>query len=85
MTLTALSQKLDIEQSALEGMLAYWVNKGHLKQDHQTSETSDQGHTTSCCETACSETANCVFLPKVPKVYTYAAKNDQTEHGKDHN
>ena len=52
-----LSQKLGIEQSALEGMIQFWVRKGRLKTGSQTATEMAELCTTGSCGCACAGTA----------------------------
>jgi hypothetical protein len=61
-----LSQRLGIERSALEGMIAYWVRKGRLVDDDDTACAPSAGH----CFTSCTGAANCAFVAKMPKSYS---------------
>lgn len=48
-TLNELSHQLEIEPSALEGIIAFWVRKGRL--------TTSDGTTTACGPATCSACA----------------------------
>ena len=61
-----LSQRLGIERSALEGMIAYWVQKGRLIDDDGMACSPAAGH----CSTSCTGAANCAFVAKMPKTYS---------------
>ena len=61
-----LSRRLGIERSALEGMIAYWVQKGRLIDDDGTACSPASGH----CSTSCTGAADCAFVAKMPKSYT---------------
>lgn len=69
-TLAALSQKLNIESGALEGMLAYWVRKGRLHDEDEPSETSALSCASSACGSTCTGFANCAFVARMPKTYS---------------
>ena len=81
--LTALGQKLGIEQGALEDMLMYWVRKGRLKVDDDQVEKKDEKNCAmggSC--TATSGAAACPFIARVPKTYSLSVmerNNDQAK------
>ncbi len=72
-SLAALSQKLNIERGALEGMLAYWVRKNRLQEDGQESVISASTCVSCGCGSSCIGAANCPFVAKMPKIYTYSA------------
>lgn len=64
--LGALSQQLGIERSALEGMIAYWVQKGRLQSVDDKGACSDQpGH----CGAGCGGSHSCNFVARMPKSY----------------
>ena len=64
--LSELAARLDTEPSALEGMLAFWTNKGKL------SPVRIEGDMASCaapCAGSCSGAAQCPFVAKMPKMW----------------
>jgi hypothetical protein len=63
-----LSHRLGIERSALEGMVAYWVQKGRLRDDQVSTENCTPS--TSHCGPTCSGTTTCAFVAKMPKSYS---------------
>jgi len=79
--LTALGQKLGIEQGALEGMLMYWVCKGRLKvDDDQVEKMGEKDCSMGGSCSACSGAATCPFIARVPKTYSLSVverHNDQ--------
>jgi hypothetical protein len=63
----ALSRQLNLDHSALEGMIDYWVRKGRL-QVRDRSDTvciPSSGH----CGGGCSGAAACPFIARMPKSY----------------
>ena len=70
-TLRQLSQKLGVQESALEGMIQFWVQKGRLVR----SETPGQGAEVQVCSgavcrvRACPGPGACPFVPKSPAAY----------------
>jgi len=74
-SLSVLSQKLNIEPSALDGMLSFWVRKGKLKDDDvETSSDHKSGLVTCNCGPSCNGASNCSFMAKMPKSYSLATK-----------
>jgi hypothetical protein len=63
-----LSQRLGVERSALEGMIAYWVRKGRLLDSDAagTACVPTIGH----CGASCTGVMDCVFIAKMPKSYS---------------
>ncbi|NMC80221.1 MAG: hypothetical protein GYA59_12730 [Chloroflexi bacterium] len=68
--LSALSRKLGIERSALDGMLAYWVRKGRLRDDDGTPIPAGSTCASGNCGSSCSGSDSCAFLAKMPKTYS---------------
>lgn len=62
-----LALKLNIEQSALEGMLNFWVRKGRLNADDVLSGTSSECYTSGCG--GCAGVAQCPFVVQIPRRY----------------
>ncbi len=77
LSLTALSEKLDIERGALEGMLAYCVRKGWLR-DGSGDEPGADGCATGSCGSTCTGIENCSFVAKMPRVYSPVIKGRPT-------
>jgi len=69
-SLTALSHKLGIERSALEGMLDYWVRKGRLRDDDAEAEKHNIVCQTGACGSSCAGPAHCVYVAKIPRTYS---------------
>lgn len=63
-----LSQRLGIERSALEGMIAFWVQKGHLRDDQVSAAACAPSG--SHCGPTCTGTATCAFVAKMPRSYS---------------
>ena len=68
-----LSRQLGIERTALEGMIAYWVQHGRLQDDSAPQDscgpagsTGSTGH----CGPTCTGTSTCAFVVKMPKSYS---------------
>ena len=64
--LYALKEKLDVEYSALEGMIQYLVNTGHLIDDARAEDCDSIGS----CGAACKGKTACSFTVKLPKTYS---------------
>ena len=66
--LNALSRKLDVERSALEGMVAFWVRKGRLKDDYAAALAG------SCargdCAASCPDADSCPLVTKLPRSFS---------------
>ena len=62
-----LSRQLGIERTALEGMIAYWVQHGRLQDDSAPQDScGPAGH----CGPTCTGTSTCAFVVKMPKSYS---------------
>ena len=66
-TLNELSRKLNVEPSALLGMIEFWVRKGRLRDDE--IETAVACAPDSCHD-SCGSFSNCAFVAKMPRSYT---------------
>lgn len=73
-SITAFSEKLDIDQAALEGILTYCVKKGRLLVNGLDNNTQSAICASGGCGSSCPGIDNCSFVAKIPKVYT--VKND---------
>lgn len=69
MNLGELSRRLGIERSALEGMIAFWVRKGRLKEDlsAQIIETCTDGD----CGLSCTQTPGCALIKKSSRAFSF--------------
>ncbi|MCU0490151.1 MAG: FeoC-like transcriptional regulator [Chloroflexaceae bacterium] len=63
-SLDELSRQLGVERSALDGMIAYWVRKGRLRELNGTACTSGCG---SCGHRA---EGGCAFASTAPRTIT---------------
>jgi len=64
--LNELAARLDMEPSALEGMLVFWTSKGKF------TPVAIEGDNASCaapCAGACPGVAACPFVAKMPKMW----------------
>jgi hypothetical protein len=65
-----LSRRLDVEQSALEGMIDFWIQKGRLRADlflsTPASCASDE------CDTSCPQATNCNLMTNPPRTFSLA-------------
>jgi hypothetical protein len=65
-SLDELSRRLDIERSALEGMIAFWVRKGKLQ---ESAVCGGRGPGCTCS----SHPEGCVFNSNTPRTITVIA------------
>lgn len=75
LNLSELSHKLDIDQSALDGMIQFWVQKGRLVDDDV--EEGDSCSTIDSCGRSCTGKSTCAFAMKMPKTYSIANRKTQ--------
>ena len=68
LNLNELSHKLDIDRSALDGMIQFWVQKGRLIDDDATEAKTCP--TSASCSTSCSGASACPFMMEMPKTYS---------------
>ncbi len=78
-SLSVLSHKLGIERSALEGMLAYWVRKGRLRNDDKPVEAADAACTSGSCGSFCPSVSGCPFIAKMPRTYSVVIPVDEVK------
>jgi hypothetical protein len=70
LSLTLLSGRLNIERSALDGMLAHWVRKGKLRDDDAEEASACNTGGVSSCGSTCTGADTCPFVAKMPKSYS---------------
>jgi len=80
LNLNELSHKLDIDRSALSGMIQFWVRKGRLVDDDM-EEAETCSIAGGSCGASCSGTDSCAFVMEMPRSYSLAnlqeRKNDR--------
>ena len=74
-SLRELSRKLDIEPSALEGLLEYCVSKGILGGDEKLSVDQDCSQPSCECGSSCEGYDGCPFVARMPKTYSLDSRN----------
>ena len=75
-SVTALSKKLSIDQSALEGMLSYLVQRGRLQENDQLSSGQSNSSSFVSCGSSCSGAEKCTFVARLPKMYSVTNTTD---------
>lgn len=70
-----LSRKLGIERSALDGMMAFWVRKGRLRDDDADLAAAMPTCASTSCGGSCIGMAACPFVAKMPKTYSIPTRN----------
>ena len=70
MSLNELSQRLNVERSALEGMIAYLVRKGRLQDDKAAAMMYSSGGCASC-----SGAGKCPFVMESPRTFSISQNN----------
>lgn len=63
-----LSHRLNVDKSALEGMLETLIKKGIIKIDDIGEMDSSKCHSSSCL--GCAAVKRCPFTGKLPRMYT---------------
>ena len=77
LNLNELSHKLDIDRSALDGMIQFWVRKGRLRDDDADLAEVTGTCSPPSCGSSCKGLAVCPFAAKIPKTYSIPSqKND---------
>jgi len=69
--LADLSRKLDVEPSALEGMLGFWVRKGRLQ-----SSSHGGCSTSAVCGGSCGGAQVCPFVIQMPHTFSLVTDRD---------
>ena len=78
LNLNELARKLNIDPSALEGMIRFWVRKGRLKDDDvDTAASSSMCDDTGRCGHTCPGPTGCPFVMTMPR--TYSLKLDDSD------
>jgi len=70
MDLDALSRKLEVERSALQGMIEYWVRKGRLREDFLACASTG-------CGASCPGAQSCVLVTQLPRTFAIRTSTDQ--------
>jgi hypothetical protein len=65
--LAELSRKLDVESSALEGMLEFWVRKGRLRSSRQGNQFCSPN---LACGGSCGGAQGCPFVIQMPQTFS---------------
>ena len=63
-----LARRMEMEPSALKGLIDFWVRKGRL-----TLAADEGGNSAACagaCGSACPGAAQCVFVARMPAIYS---------------
>jgi hypothetical protein len=78
LTLSELQSRLEIERSALEGMLQHLVRTGRLLDEDAASANLGEVCGSGGCGASCSGTSGCSFIAKMPK--TLSLQKGKTKH-----
>jgi hypothetical protein len=70
LNLNELSRKLGIERSALEGMVAYLVQKGKLQDDEKVQELALGLCSSGSCGGSCPGPQGCPFVARMPRTFS---------------
>jgi len=68
--LNELSRRLDIERSALDGMIQFWVRKGRLVDDAVVAGQATTVCASHACSRGCPGPQQCSFVLKMPRTIT---------------
>jgi hypothetical protein len=72
LSLDDLSRQLGVERGALEGMIAFWVRKGRLKEDYAAAL---QGLCPGAeCDSTCSGAESCRWMTNLPRSFSLLTK-----------
>jgi len=82
LSLTLLSGRLNIERSALDGMLAHWVRKGKLRDDDAEEASACNTGGVGSCGSTCTGADTCSFVAKMPKSYSMPLISPTSQNNK---
>jgi len=74
-----LAAKLGVERSALDGMIAYLVQTGKLKDDDKRSESEEAAMCSSGGCAGCSGVQGCPFVMTMPRSYSLNVSVDEIQ------
>ncbi len=74
-SLSDLARKLDVERSALEGMIEFWVRKGRLKDDTQEANAIYSLCNSAACGGSCPASQECHPVTKMPRTFSLVVQN----------
>ncbi len=69
-TLDELSRRLDVDRSALEGMIQFWVRKGRLVDDKAALDATRFVCSAYYCSKFCSMVHTCPHMVQTPRVFS---------------
>lgn len=76
LNLNELSRKLGTDRSALEGMIAYLVQKGKLEDDEMAHELALGLCGSGTCGGSCPGPQGCPFAARMPRTYSLPASDE---------
>ena len=65
--LNELAGRLNVEPSALDGMIQFWIRKGRLKETDITCGPAGQSCHTVSCACSCPGPQGCPFVMTLPR------------------
>ena len=65
--LNELAGKLNIEPSALEGMIQFWIRKGRLKETDVARQPAGQACDIASCTCSCPGPQGCPYIMAPPR------------------
>jgi hypothetical protein len=74
--LNELSRKLDVDRSALEGMIAYLVQKGKLRDDEKAQAVATGSCGSGSCDSCCGA-QGCPFVVKTPRTFSLPPEQEE--------
>ena len=78
-SLDDLSRRLEVEPSALVGMLEYCVRKGILQRTDGTAVEGECVHEAGNCGVVCEGLDGCPFIVRMPNMYSMNTHEDQPD------
>ena len=74
LNLNDLARKLNVERSALEGMIQFWVRKGRIADSQLTSNAAPSACSGLSCAGSCPGAESCPFVMQLPRTFFYLKK-----------
>jgi len=67
-----LAARVNVEPSALKGMLEFWVRKGRMRTGD--GDAMDAAACAGACGQACPGATECMFVARMPAMYSVVRK-----------
>jgi hypothetical protein len=68
--LNELARKLNVERSALDGMIQFWIRKGRIQDNDLGEARPFQACSTGSCTSSCHGPSGCPFVMTPPRSFS---------------